>query len=142
VTWVWAPNVESLWDWAPMDNYYPGDEYVDWVGMDGYGYNAANWAHDRSKTFELTFSSTYDILKAHNKPIMVAEIAAGEDSSDANFKPDWITDAFAKMQNQYPLIKAYTWFDYNKEEDWRFNSSNASLSAYKTSIQNQYFIGR
>ena len=44
VEWVWAPNAESapgLFDVSSPNNwrhYYPGDSYVDWVGIDGY-----NW---------------------------------------------------------------------------------------------------
>jgi beta-mannanase len=38
VTWIWSPNMidhpNSVLN--SIRNYYPGDEYVDWVGIDGY----------------------------------------------------------------------------------------------------------
>ena len=32
---VWSPNQVSNWD-IDIDDYYPGDEYVDWVGISLY----------------------------------------------------------------------------------------------------------
>jgi len=34
VKWVWAPNVDG--GDGSMAAYYPGDSYVDYVGLDGY----------------------------------------------------------------------------------------------------------
>lgn len=36
--WVWNPNEKSFpnFCWNYADNYYPGDEYVDIVGLTGY----------------------------------------------------------------------------------------------------------
>ena len=41
VVWVWEPNNESVPNasWNSFASYYPGDSYVDWVGVDGY-----NWS--------------------------------------------------------------------------------------------------
>lgn len=36
VLWVWSPNVEPRATVARMETYWPGDEYVDVVGLDGY----------------------------------------------------------------------------------------------------------
>jgi len=38
VTWVWSPNVEYGGS-IPLSELYPGSNYVDWVGIDGY-----NWS--------------------------------------------------------------------------------------------------
>ena len=40
VTWIWCPNNGSspAESWNTPDAYYPGDDYVDWVGMDGYNF--------------------------------------------------------------------------------------------------------
>ena len=35
VTWVWDPNV-SYSGSAPLEAWYPGDDVVDWIGIDGY----------------------------------------------------------------------------------------------------------
>ena len=36
--WVWGPNISQ----SGMESYYPGDEYVDIVGLDGYE-SVTNW---------------------------------------------------------------------------------------------------
>jgi len=36
--WVWSPNISQ----SGMESYYPGDEYVDIVGLDGY-VDIMNW---------------------------------------------------------------------------------------------------
>lgn len=142
VTWVWAPYVDSLWPgWPNLLNFYPGDAYVDWVGADGYGWGPGDWSYESNKTYTLCFQSTYDKLVTLNKPIMWAEIAAAESKRYKTFKPSWITDAFNQMKTNHTKIKAFTWFDYNKEKDWRVNSSSAALSAYKNSVADPYFIG-
>ena len=139
VAWVWCPYVESLYPWAPLENYYPGDAYVDWVAMDGYGYPTQSWAFDTSNTFDKTFSNTYAKLATFNKPMMIGELGCAEDVSNSAFKPGWITDAYSEMKTNYPLIKAITWFNYDKEYDWRVNSSDASLHAFKAVANFPYF---
>lgn len=68
---------------------------------------------------------------------MIAELGVGEDASNSVFKSSWISDAFAKLKNNYPLVKAITWFQYNKESDWRVNSSTSAFNTFKSS--NSYF---
>jgi beta-mannanase len=44
VEWAWVVNHESRIpdeEWNHVDNYYPGDEYVDIISVDGY-----NWGDD------------------------------------------------------------------------------------------------
>ncbi|KEP75814.1 hypothetical protein HR12_22920 [Microbacterium sp. SUBG005] len=39
VTWVWCPNVKRASGATanvPLSSFYPGDDYVDWIGLDGY----------------------------------------------------------------------------------------------------------
>jgi hypothetical protein len=43
VVWVWCPNVTDVdgGNHHTMD-YYPGDSYVDWTGVDGYNWGTQN----------------------------------------------------------------------------------------------------
>ena len=54
----------------------------------------------------------------------------------------WIADAAGRMQSgAYPQLRAFVWFDYDKETDWRVSSSAASLSAFKSSFAGSaYFV--
>src|SRR5207247_7587356 len=44
VVWVWSPNSGDLPHarWNHFSNYYPGDRYVDWVGIDGFNWGASH----------------------------------------------------------------------------------------------------
>ncbi|WP_423129366.1 glycosyl hydrolase [Gaoshiqia sp. Z1-71] len=46
--WVWAPNISN-----PLSMYYPGDDYVDIVGFDGYPDGVRNWDRDDTLKKEL-----------------------------------------------------------------------------------------
>ena len=36
ITWVWAPNVDPRHMFTPYRQLYPGADYVDWTGLDGF----------------------------------------------------------------------------------------------------------
>jgi hypothetical protein len=74
VTWVWQVNNESFPDeeWNRAFAYYPGDDYVDWVGVSAYG---ALTNDDEWRAFDDVFGSVYDDLTVSypGKPLMLAE---------------------------------------------------------------------
>jgi hypothetical protein len=137
VIMVWCPNNDSVptASWNTIASYYPGDAYVDWIGLDGYNFGVADW-----ETFDAVFSGAYATLTAlTSKPLMIGEFACAEDGGD---KPAWISDAFTKIEASYPRIKSFAWFNINKERDWRIQSSAAAQAAYKNSLQNSYYLDR
>jgi len=135
VNLVWCPNNTNQPNetWNDISNYFPGDQYVDWVGMDGYNWGCGSW-----QTFDQVFQSAYQSLAAlTDKPIMIGEFGSAE--QDGN-KAAWIADAFLKIKNNYPRIKVVCWFNINKERDWRIESSASSEAAFKSSVSDSYFI--
>ena len=136
--WVWAPDKGD----SPKDNwnhwlkYYPGDAYVDWVGFDGYNWGTAatTWASSWT-SFEDTFLPIYRDF-ASRKPIMIAETASAEAGGD---KGRWMADAQAMIKARWPDVVAVTWFDDNKETDWRVDSSSSALAAYRRWVHDPYF---
>jgi beta-mannanase len=132
---VWCPNNTNIPDasWNEPAGYYPGDQYVDWIGMDGY-----NWVYASWQDFDSVFSSIYQSLTAlTEKPLMVGEFASAEQGGS---KADWIADAFSEIKNNYPRIKLFCWFNINKERDWRINSSTSSEAAFGQAIGDSYFV--
>ncbi|MBU0630450.1 MAG: hypothetical protein KKC80_05975 [Candidatus Margulisbacteria bacterium] len=137
VTMVWSPNHANLpaESWNTIAAYYPGDEYVDWMGMDGYNWGGGDW-----RSFDLVFNEVYSTLTAlSGKPLMIGEFASAEDGGD---KAAWVTDAFNKIKNNYPRIKLFNWFNINKERDWRVDSSPPSVSAARNTLQDSYFLDK
>jgi hypothetical protein len=133
---VWCPNNTSQPGdaWNNIAAYYPGDQYVDWVGMDGYNWGAASW-----QTFDAVFGDIYSQLTALTaKPLMIGEFACAEGGGKAG----WISDAFLKIRADYPRVKLFCWFNINKEKDWRIASSPSAEAAFKNSLQNAYYLAR
>jgi len=132
VIWAWCPNVTDTngTNDTTLD-YYPGDNYVDWVGVDGYNWGGSDW-----QTFQQIFAKIYPLLAAKNKPIIIGEMASAEQGGD---KGKWIDAMIPVLKAQYPLFKAVVWFDINKESDWRINSSTAALTAFSKMATDPYF---
>jgi hypothetical protein len=137
--WFWCANAENAPNerWNSWRNYYPGDAYVDWVGIDGY-----NWGTTRPWSRWQSFA---DIIRpiyrdyASRKPIMVAETASAEAGGD---KAAWIRAADDTLRREFPSVRAFVWFEVLKETDWRAESSEASLAAFRSLAQHPYFAAR
>jgi len=138
VVWVWSPN--TLGDSSAAiheDVYrslYPGDDYVDWVGLDAY-----NWGNSSScctwQSFGELVTDLYDDY-AGKKPLIVAETASAEVGGS---KAAWIDDMHEQLKTSFTAIKAVVWFDINKETDWRIASSPPTLAAYDAMALDPYF---
>jgi len=126
-----APNVKFGWamnnvsspqtDDNKIERYYPGDEYVDIVGVDGFNFGTP-W-----QTWDQVFGSVLTMLSQYNKPILIASTASKEGPE----KPQWIIDGFGTQIKKYPLVIGWVWFNERKERDWRVNSDAATLEAFK-----------
>lgn len=148
VKWLWVPHGPSTdrseETWNAVANYWPGDDYVDWIGLDGYNFYPVDpWGGQRPlRTFDDCFRSLYDDCAVlGNQPMIIAEFGTGEFESDGFDKAIWITDAFSKIKEDYPRVKIFTWFNINKELDWRVNSSPEALAAFQTAMEDPYYIG-
>ena len=134
VIWAWCPNVTDIngGNKNTMD-YYPGDAYVDWTGVDGYnwGTNNGGW-----QTFHQVFQDIYPLLAARKKPIMIGEMSSAQVGGN---KGKWIDEIIPTLRASFPLIKCVVWFDINKEADWRISSSPESEAAFIRMARDPYF---
>ena len=147
VLWLWVPHGPSTdrseEAWNQVANYWPGEEYVDWIGLDGYNFFPQDpWGGQRPlRDFDACFRALYDdCAKLGDQPMMIAEFGTGEFESDAFNKAAWLNDAFQKIKTDYPRLKIFTWFNINKELDWRANSSPEALDAFRSAMEDPYFI--
>ncbi len=137
--WVWSPNWVSIptQPWNAFTAYYPGDAYVDWVGVDGY-----NWGTQRPggwRALGPMLQPVYDAYAAR-KPVMVAETSSTEVGGD---KAAWVAQTAATLQRDFPAVAALVWFDQDKGDvDWRLDSSAASLTAFRALAANPWFTPR
>jgi len=130
VTWVWTPNV-IMGNTPTLASLYPGDAYVDWIGVDGYNWGTTQSWGSTWQTFDQVFGPTLASLQQISaKPIVIAEMASTEVGGD---KAAWIRQFFASIASQ-PRIKAFIWFNLKKETDWRIESSAAAKAAFAAGI--------
>jgi hypothetical protein len=136
--WVWSP-VAHYEGATPFKKVYPGNAYVDWVGISGYNWGDTQpWS--RWQSFSEIFEESYGIVGTiTSKPIIIPEVASAESGGD---KATWIRDAFlTEIPADFPLIRAVAWFHVDKENDWRVNSSSKALEAYKVVAANSSYQG-
>lgn len=145
VIWVWAPNrvdklPTSLQDPAYLQSLYPGDEYVDWIGMSGY--LRPPFQNGEPITFDQTFGATLTQLRGvADKPIILAEVGASEIEGH---KPEWVRSFFEGLgRPENADIVGFAWFSlaittYVQGEratnDWRIDSRADSLAAFRDGL--------
>jgi hypothetical protein len=127
ITWMWCVN--ETYDPSSLDQFYPGNDVVDVVGIDGFNWgttqNYGGW-----KSFTDVFGGTYQYLSAHyNKPLVIAETGSTEYGGD---KAKWVSEMFSVLSTKFSKVRAVVWFDLLKETDWRINSSKSSLEAFRS----------
>jgi hypothetical protein len=140
VIWLWSPNrVNKIPSQRPPAAFYPGDGYVDWIGMSGY-YRPG----DPAPTFANSYGQTLPLLRATtDKPIFLSEIGATETTGH---KSEWINDFFTALQKpQNSDIIGFGWFSLtvtgaaNEDgtrttNDWRITSSGSAIRAFAAGL--------
>jgi len=126
VKWAWVVNHESVPDTAEnaIKNYYPGDDYVDYAGVDGFNFG------DPWMSYSEIFFAMLEKLKSYQKPIYIFSMA----SAGGPQKAAWIKDALYKIRTD-PDVKGFIWFNENKEKNWLINSDPQSLEAFREGIK-------
>jgi hypothetical protein len=130
VQFGWAVNNVSVPDIPgnQIEDYYPGDEYVDIVGVDGFNFGEP-WT-----SFETAFDAAIGKLVQYQKPIYIFSMG----SRDGAGKAEWIRTGLGEKLHEYP-VSAWIWFNENKsangEYDWRVNSDPESLQAFQDVVQ-------
>ena len=88
----------------------------------------------------VTFRTAYATITAlSTKPVIVAETGSSETGGD---KAAWIEESFFRtIPEQMPRVAAVIWFNDAKERDWRVNSSQASLEAWRRVVASTLYGG-
>jgi hypothetical protein len=134
VAWVWCVNTPYPGS-TPISQLYPGNDVVDWIGIDGYNHGGPQW-----QSLQQVFGDTYATVTAHtSKPIMFSEVSSSEEGGS---KAQWITSGFLDtIPKRFPRVHAVLWFDWRMSQDWRVNSSAASLAAFRKVVGSPLYKG-
>jgi hypothetical protein len=129
---IWVFDVEGNHENTRIPAAYPGDAYVDWLGLNPY-----NWASSDQPWMPLVeiAKPTYDVMAALNptKPIMFGEWGSVEDKGGD--KGAWLREAAQQLPEHFPRLKAVVYFNQRDPDDpsvnWPLESSRRSLDAAK-----------
>jgi hypothetical protein len=151
VTWVW--NVSEKNHPESLGLWYPGDDVVDWVAVDGYNWDAPQYWQQGGNTWRLldqVFRPSFDDINMFvpaDKPRMIAETATNERGDDPGKKAAWICDAFGRaLPEVLPEVKGVMWFDEPTNEGgwivpWPIDSTEQALAAFRQSAGSDRYVG-
>jgi hypothetical protein len=155
-----APNVAMVW--TPfsepqrlIDQYYPGDEWVDWAGVNIYSVYVNNGdpfrpAFQKDPVEELRY--VYERY-ASRKPIHISEFAAtifckGTSSDTVSFAIDKMTRFYTALRQQFPRVKSVNWFCWDTIRANRANNNYSIiddgrvLATYRKLVSDNHFLSR
>jgi ribosomal protein L24E len=175
VIWLWTANANGYkindpftGDKPPSPQYYPGDEYVDWVSADGYNWHGApTHPGDRYRDFLEIYDQFMKWARepdpahgkgASSKPIMIAEYGSQEQGDGGEWKAKWLRKAHEtvkprpaglspdveKWKGAYSDIQSMVYFDVaglsaDEEGGWTVRTTQAAFDAYKEAALDPWF---
>lgn len=157
---VWSPNQVSNW-YINIDDFYPGDEYVDWVGISLYAQKYFLGDPNQKEENEIVFKSginsnpviaVKEIVEKYGnrKPIMLSEsgcghklVKSGENTTD--FALQRLKECYSYLPMVYPQIKLIAYFDWyvdatSEKNDFRLSTNTKLQSEYLNLVKGQRFI--
>jgi hypothetical protein len=113
LTWVFHVNDGDWPDvaWNRFENYYPGDDYIDWLAVSVYG--AQTPLDDYWNEFRPDMDAAYLRLAALSatKPIIVAEFGVTA-NNPLGSQSQWAQDALADLTTfRWPRVVAFSWWN-------------------------------
>lgn len=125
VIWVWDPGVSGPGT-VPIRDWYPGNAYVRWVGLNGYFTRPA-------ATFQSVFGPTLrQVSEFTNKNVLITETAANPGSA----RVTQINSLFTGVAQTAQII-GLIWFaaDQQEDHDGLLQGDSAALSAFRADWQ-------
>ena len=129
VTWIWTMQADEPGT-GPIASWWPGAQYVNWVGIDGYYYRPTDY-------FASVFGQTINQVRAlTSSPVLLSETAVGPDAGQ-----------FDKIQDLFRGMAAYktlglVWFDEAQhggihQQDWRIEDSPTAPIFFRLAVSRE-----
>jgi beta-mannanase len=121
---LWSPNITWQNGATPIGQYYPGDNFVDLVGLDGY--RSPLRAQDSFKTL---FEPDVATLKSlTTKPIVIAEVGADAWTSG---RAAWIAEMFDYLIGEPRVIGLNWWW----RDQYTLAGDSLSIGAFVSGVR-------
>ncbi|MCM3705699.1 hypothetical protein M3205_08120 [Cytobacillus firmus] len=158
-----APNVMMLWNVFTMPEYtiaefYPGDDYVDYVGVNIYNVFYHNDKIEVKSNFEdpLRLLDYVYNTYSHKKPIVIGEYGATnytltDGKHHDEFAVEKITRMYKYLPELYPRVKFIYYFDVNnlvnapegrKINNYAITEKKSILNAYSDNIKTDQYLSK
>jgi beta-mannanase len=148
---TWVLHVDAAGspheEWNKVKYYYPGDDYIDWIGISVFGRQLPqnNWIFFPIvlKRFMAQLEET-----TKTKPFMISEYGVIEDDGDPTRKAKWIRQAFQSIsRGLFPQVKGMTYWNSpgwlpRGRASFKIDTSPEALEAYRTEISQAFWIDR
>jgi Glycosyl hydrolase family 26 len=128
VTWVWTVNALNIGPKGALNPWWPGAQWVNWVGIDGYYYFSTD-------SFDSVFGQTIAQIRTFSQaPVMISETAVGL-TADRETQIDALL-AGARAEH----VVGFVWFDKTQDngvyhQNWRLEDDSAALAAFKEGLR-------
>jgi beta-mannanase len=110
---IWSPKGERR-----LAEYYPGDAYVDMIGVSVWGLETWDRAwYGGPRTFAEAFGEKYYRVEQFDKPVIIAELGvAGQEG----YRHNWLADIseFSSSRGLFPLLAAIVYFNDKEPHHW------------------------
>lgn len=149
ITWFFHFNYASFPqnDWNRPKYYYPGDDYIDWIGFSLYGAQTLDEEWEGLEFSTQLQEHVQNFIEIGSvKPVALLEFGVTDQHPDGN-KSHWLEDAFATITtNPYITFSAISpWHETWENEDEtlstiRLDSSPSAQKTFQTLISDDRYI--
>ncbi len=136
VQWVWSANAISGPNTPQngLEKYWPGDDCVDLIGLDGYNFGDGHSEWHTWIGFEEIFGPALEKIRESGVPHPVLISEFGCTHTPANRRAPWIRDAYRYLKGR-PEVVGAIWFNFDKrregEPNWRIDADAESLRVFR-----------
>jgi hypothetical protein len=130
VAFTWIVTTATFGTAGAIDSYYPGDDAVDWIGLDAFNWFGCSSGQISGWRSLAEVTAPFAAWAApHRKPLMLAEWGSVEDPARPGRKAGWVRDALA-LARSWPQLKAMSYLDAHGSCPWWIDSSRSTLDAF------------
>ncbi len=143
VAFVWHSYAAPTYKNYPISDWYPGDEYVDWIGISVFfqPYHGVDLNPEGN--------AVLDFAIEHKKPVMIAESnpVLGIEKEDNEIWDTWFTNFFSMTYNKNIRAIAFISTDWKKLtipglDEWRdsrlFNNEEVAKNWFTETDKSRY----
>ncbi|WP_287310316.1 glycosyl hydrolase [Mesorhizobium sp.] len=110
---IWSPKGERS-----LTEYYPGDTYVDMIGVSVWGLETSDRAwYGGPRTFAEAFGEKYYRVESFHKPVIIAELGV---AGQADYRHNWLAEIskFSTSRDLFPLLTGIVYFNDKEPHHW------------------------